>query len=76
MFSLHYGFVLISEPMAGTLSVQLCLKTVLSAHYQVSIYYTGLSIYLFYSDQKRNMYVCLYCHGYADHLGGLTSCIA
>ena len=27
-------FVWISEPMAGTPFVQLCLKTVLSAHYQ------------------------------------------
>ena len=35
MCSLHYGFVWISEPMVGTLFVQLCLKTVLSAHYQV-----------------------------------------
>ena len=34
MCSLHYGFVWISEPMVGTLFVQLCLKTVLSAHYQ------------------------------------------
>ena len=30
MCSLHYGFVWISEPMVGTLVVQLCLKTVLS----------------------------------------------
>ena len=22
------------------------------------------------------MYVCHYCHGYADHLDGLTSCFA
>ena len=34
MCSLHYGFVRISEPMVGTLFVQLCLRTVLSAHYQ------------------------------------------
>ena len=42
MCSLHYGFVWISEPMVGTLFVQLCLKTVLSAHYGI------------YSDQKYN----------------------
>ena len=39
MCSLHYGFVWISEPMIGTLFVQLCLKTVLSAHYQAFVRY-------------------------------------
>ena len=39
MCSLHYGFVWISEPMVGTLFVQLCLKTVLSAHYQAFVRY-------------------------------------
>ena len=38
----HYGFVWISEPMAGTLFVQLCLKTVLSALHQAFLYiYSG-----------------------------------
>ena len=37
MCSLHYGFVRISEPMVGTLFVQLCLETVLSAHYQAFV---------------------------------------
>ena len=41
----HYGFVWIFEPMVGTLFVQLCLKTVLSAHYQVAFLYI-------YSGQK------------------------
>ena len=45
MCSLHYGFVWISEPMVGTLFVQLCLKTVLSAHY-----------HCIYSDQKYKSY--------------------
>ena len=31
MCSLHYGFVWISEPIVGTLFIQLCLKTVISA---------------------------------------------
>ena len=35
--SLYCGFVWISEPMVGTLFVQLCLKTVLSAHYQAFV---------------------------------------
>ena len=39
MCSLHYGFVWISEPMVGTLFVQLCLKTVFSAHYQAFVRY-------------------------------------
>ena len=43
MCSLHYGFVWISEPVVGTLFVQLCLKTVLSAYYQAN---------LIQSDQK------------------------
>ena len=30
---MYYGFVWISEPMVVTLFLQLCLKTVLSAHY-------------------------------------------
>ena len=33
----HYGFVWISEPMVGTLFAQLCLQTVLSAHYRAFI---------------------------------------
>ena len=37
MCSLHYGFVWISRPMVGTLFVQLCLKTMLSAHYQAFV---------------------------------------
>ena len=47
MCSLHYGFVWISEPMAGTLFVQLCLKTVLSAHYQAFVWY------LFWSKKEH-----------------------
>ena len=43
MCSLHYGFVWISEPMVGTLFAQLCLKTVLSAHYQAFV--LGFCIY-------------------------------
>ena len=39
MFSLHYGFVWITERMVETLFVQLCLKTVLSAHYQGFVQY-------------------------------------
>ena len=45
MCSLHYDFVWISEPMVGTLFVQLRLKIVLSAHYHYHLY--GI-----YSDQK------------------------
>ena len=39
MCSLHYGCMCISKPMVGTLLVQLCLKTVLSAHYQALVRY-------------------------------------
>ena len=35
----HYGFVWIFEPMVGTSLSQLCLKTVLSAHYQLTFLY-------------------------------------
>ena len=39
MCSPHYDLVWISEPMVVTLFVQLCLKTVLSAHYQAFVRY-------------------------------------
>ena len=39
MCSRHYGFVWISEQMVATLVVQLCLKTVLSAHYKAFVRY-------------------------------------
>ena len=39
MCSIQYGFVWISEPMVGTLFVQLWLKTVLLAHYQAFVRY-------------------------------------
>ena len=46
MCSLHYGFVWISEPMVGTLFVQLCRK----------LCYQRITklLYGIYSDQKYN----------------------
>ena len=57
MCSLHYGFVWISERMAGTLFVQLCLKTVLSAHYQ------AFPRYLFKNIRMKMIY---YYHDYVN----------